>query len=58
MTNTSRKGYQNRRERIVALNVKAEKIWHAAYTRALGWSADPEGEAHKAMSDFLARNGC
>lgn len=51
------KGYRNRRERIADLNDKAAKVWQAAYSRALGFSSDPEGAAHKAMAEYLKNNG-
>jgi len=53
----AKQGYRNRKEKIADLQDKAAKVWQAAYTRALGWSPDPEGEAHKAMTEFLARHG-
>ena len=51
------KGYRSRKEKIADLNARAAKVWHSAYTRALGWELDPTGEAHKAMREFLTRNG-
>lgn len=51
------KGYRNRNERIADRRDQAAKVWQAAYDMALGFSADPEGDAHKAMETFLSNHG-
>jgi len=48
-----KKGYRNAAERTQDILDRAAKVWQSAYTRALGWESDPEGYAHKAMTDFL-----